>query len=218
MKRTKNKIKYTIDTLPDPSYKLSDVINNHEFIVLVNDPSVCAWGFAVLNGKGDILDTGCIKTEGGGKKMRIRKGDDTIRRISEIVEWLKKVIEKYHVTYIISELPHGSQNSSAAVMQGVVSGIAQTISIFTGLGIEWYSEGDSKKNLLGKISASKFETMDAINKLYKVPITKGISKNRKGQIVALWSGVEYIDEAVADALSIHYVASKQSSILKMFNR
>jgi len=173
------------------------------FIVLANDPSVCAWGYAVLNGKGEILATGCIKTVGGGKKMRIRKGDDTIRRISEIDERLKQVIEEYHVTYMISELPHGSQNASAAVMQGSVSGIAQTISVFTGIGIEWYSEGDSKKCLLGKISAEKVETINAISKLYG---DKWRTKTK------------YIDEAVADALSIHYVASKQSSILKMFNR
>jgi len=173
------------------------------FIVLANDPSVCAWGYAVLNGKGEILATGCIKTVGGGKKMRIRKGDDTIRRISEIDERLKQVIEEYHVTYMISELPHGSQNASAAVMQGSVSGIAQTISVFTGIGIEWYSEGDSKKCLLGKISAEKVETINAISKLYG---DKWRTKTK------------YINEAVADALSIHYVASKQSSILKMFNR
>jgi len=175
----------------------------HDFIVLANDPSVCAWGYAVLNGKGEILATGCIKTVGGGKKMRIRKGDDTIRRISEIDERLKQVIEEYHVTYMISELPHGSQNASAAVMQGSVSGIAQTISVFTGIGIEWYSEGDSKKCLLGKISAEKVETINAISKLYG---DKWRTKTK------------YINEAVADALSIHYVASKQSSILKMFNR
>jgi len=175
---------------------------NRPFIVLANDPSVCAWGWAVLNARHEILDTGCIKTAGGGKKMRIRKGDDTVRRISEIAERLKQVIEKYHVTYLISELPHGSQNASAAVMQGSVSGIAQTISVFTGLGIEWYSEGDSKKNLLGKISAEKKETIIAVGKHYD------------------WkpSGTKYIDEAVADALSIHYVASKQSPILKMFKQ
>jgi hypothetical protein len=32
---------------------------------------------------------------------------------------------------------------------------------------------------------------------------------------ATWTGVKYVDEAVADALAIHYVASKQSSVLKI---
>lgn len=196
----------------DPSVEMSSVSFNtnfverrtgdlKDFIVLANDPSVCAWGFAVLDGKGIILETGCIKTAGGGKKMRIRKGDDTVRRISEINQRLLQMIKKHHVTYLISELPHGSQNASAAVMQGTVSGIGQTIADCLAIGIEWYSEGDSKKCLLGKISAEKKETIQAISKLYD------------------WkpSGTKYIDEAVADALSIHYVASKQSSILKMFN-
>ena len=173
------------------------------FRVLTNDPSICAWGFAVLNGKGEILETGCIKTAGGGKKMRIRKGDDTIRRIREINQRLITAIKKWDVTYMLSELPHGSQNASAAVTQGVVSGIGQTISDCLEIGIEWYSEGDSKKCLLGKISAEKVETINAITKLY--------GKDWR-------TGTKYIDEAVADALSIHYVASKQSSTLRLFKK
>ena len=197
MERTK---KIELLRLPEKKEEINPI---KDFIVLANDPSICAWGWAVLNGKGEILETGCIKTAGGGKKMRIRKGDDTIRRISEIGERLKQVIEKWNVSYLISELPHGSQNASAAVMQGSVSGIAQTISVFTGIGIEWYSEGDSKKCLLGKISAEKVETINAISKIY------GDTWGTK---------TKYINEAVADALSIHYVASKQSSILKMFKQ
>lgn len=173
-----------------------------EFIVLANDPSICAWGYAVLNGRGSVLSFGCIKTAGGGKKMRIRKGDDTVRRIREINQVLLSVIKKYNVTYLISELPHGSQNASAAVMQGIVSGIMQTISDCLEIGVEWYSEGDSKKCLLGKISAEKKETIDAISKLYSLN----------------WTKTKYIDEAVADALSIHYVASKQSSTLRLFKK
>lgn len=173
-----------------------------QMYILVNDPSICAWGFAILC-QNKIMETGCIKTTGGGKKMRIRKGDDTIRRIREINQVLLRVIKKWDIAYMVSELPHGSQNASAAVMQGIVSGIMQTLSDSLEIGCEWYSEGDSKKCLLGKNSAEKKETIDAISKLYGTQ----------------WkSGTKYIDEAVADALSIHYVASKQSSTLQLFNK
>lgn len=186
--------------------------------ILTNDPSMTAWGWAVLDYKGNILKTGCIKTVTEGKKRRIRKSDETAQRISEINNILLGLIKRYNVRYILSEAPHGSQNASAAVMVGAVNAIVQTISDCLDIGVEWYSEGDSKKCLLGRISATKIETMLAIDKLYKVPVTKGISKNRKGEICALWSGVEYIDEAVADALSIHYVATKQSPTLKMMKK
>jgi Holliday junction resolvasome RuvABC endonuclease subunit len=183
--------------------------------ILTNDPSMTAWGWAVVTFDGVILKTGCIKTETAGKKRRIRKSDETSQRISEINNILIGLIKEYNVNLILSESPHGSQNASAAVMIGAVAAIVQTISDCLDIAVEFYSEQDSKKCLLGKKSATKIETMLAIDKLYKVPITKGIGKNRKGEVIALWSGVAYIDEAVADALSIHYVASKQSSTLKL---
>lgn len=166
--------------------------------ILTNDPSMTAWGWGILSFDGRIVELGCVKTKTEGKKRRIRKGDETTARISEINKILLELIHKYNVTYILSELPHGSQNAAAAVMIGAVAGMAQTIADTLEIGIEWYSEGDSKKCLLGKISATKQETIDAIDELYDVP----------------WTNTKYKDEAIADALSIHYCATKQSSTLK----
>lgn len=172
--------------------------NNH---ILTNDPSMTAWGFGVLDWQGSIIEVGCIKTSGTPKKKRrIRKGDDAVRRVNEINQVLLQIIKKYNINYILSELPHGSQNASAAVMIGIVTGIMQTLADTLEIGIEWYSEGDSKKCVLAKQAATKTEMIEAINKLYKVP----------------WTDVGYKDEAIADALAIHYAATKQSSTLKLF--
>jgi len=176
-------------------------INQHGTI-LTNDPSITAWGWAVLNWNNTILEVGCIKTEPSQKKQRIRKGDDTTRRISEINRVLLKMIKQHNVQYILSELPHGSQNARAAVMIGVVAGIAQTISDTLGIGIEWYSEADSKKCVLNKRSATKQDMIDKINYLYDVP----------------WFDVKYKDEAVADALAIHYAAMEMSSTLRLLKK
>jgi len=169
--------------------------------VLANDPSITAWGWAVVDQevgeKGKVLEVGCIKTSPGYKKQKIRKGDDTTRRVMEINTALLSVIYKYNIKFLLSELPHGSQSAAAAVMIGIVTGIGQTLSDALGIPIEWYSEGDSKKNLLGKLSATKDETKDAISSLYKVP----------------WTGVKYHDEAVADALAVYHVAINQSLFL-----
>ena len=124
--------------------------------ILTNDPSMTGWGVAVLDYAENILFTDCIKTEPSSKKLRIRKGDDTIRRISEINKRLIYIINKYNVQFIVSELPHGSQNARAAVMIGVVSGIGQTLSDTFGISIEWYSEGDAKKALHNRISCTEF--------------------------------------------------------------
>jgi len=171
-------------------------------VILTNDPSLTAWGWAIVQPNGKILDVGCIKTEPRANKLRIRKGDDTCRRVHELNTELLRVIRKYNVDYILSELPHGSQTAAAAVMIGIVSGIAQTISDVLGIPIEWYSEGDAKKELLGKNAATKKEIIDAIYITFpNVP----------------WTFIKYKDEAIADALAIFNVALHQSTFI-MFHK
>jgi Holliday junction resolvasome RuvABC endonuclease subunit len=173
-----------------------------EATILTNDPSFTAWGWAVLGNKGNIIATGCIKTAPEQKKRRIRTSDDRIRRTSEIAIFLIKLIQRYNVKYILSESPHGSQNASAAVMIGIVAGLLVGIAESLALPIEWYSEQDSKKAVLGKKAATKEDMIEAIDKLYEVD----------------WRSIKYIDEAVADALAVHYVASQQSPMLKMMKK
>jgi len=165
--------------------------------VLACDPSLTEFGWVVCRGL-HIVDSGCIKTKTKDKKLRIRKGDDRMRRISEINRTLLSVIQKHKVQYIVSELPHGSQSAAAAIALGMVSGAVQGMADFLELGIEWYSEGDSKMALLGKRSAEKKETIDAVLLLYKwkLPAHK------------------YQQQAIADALSIHYAATQMSPVIK----
>lgn len=168
--------------------------------ILTNDPSMTAWGWAVVDPVGYmVIDSGAIKTEPGGKKLRIRKGDDRMRRVSEINAVLLRVIKQYNIGFIFSELPHGSQSASAAVMIGIVAGIIQTISDCLGIGVEWYSEGDAKRCVSGKRSVAKDEMVQIISKLYDVS----------------WKGVKWNDQAVADALAVFHVARQQSNVLKL---
>lgn len=179
--------------------KRTKCLRKHQPTILTNDPSMTGWGYAVIDYDGNILFTGCIKTVPKHKKLRIRKGDDTIHRISEINTILKGVIRIYNVKYILSELPHGSRNASAAVMIGLVAAIAQTFADALDLGIEWYSEGDVKKFMLGKQAATKQEMIDAV------------------EIKTDWkhTGTKYKDEAVADALGVYLTAMNESPALKM---
>lgn len=170
--------------------------------VLTNDPSITAWGWAVVefvNGNPVILDSGCIKTSSEAKKKRIRKSDDRVRRFEEVALELQRIHDRFDIDWVVSELPHGSQSASAAVMIGATAGILSTFATCYSLPIEWYSEGDSKKHLLNKRSASKEETINCIIKEY------GDS----------WvNDVKYKDEAVADALSIFHIAKDTSPALK----
>ena len=182
--------------------RIRKTIEPSQFTILTNDPSITAWGWAVLDRHGKVLDCGCIKTSPEQKKRRIRKGDDTVRRASVVIQELLRVIRKWNVTYLLSELPHGSQNAQAAVMIGMVIGIIQCLADTLDMSIEFYSEGDSKKCALGKLSAVKNEMIVAMDKIYDVP----------------WRKIKYIDEAIADSLGVHNVAMKQSSTLKFVKR
>jgi Holliday junction resolvasome RuvABC endonuclease subunit len=175
--------------------------SNLQFI-LTNDPSFTAWGWAIVDERGKVYKSGCIKTTPEQKKRRIRVSDDRTRRTEEITKYLLNLISDYGVTYLLSEAPHGSQNASAAVMIGIVIGVLVGISETLNIPIEWYSEQDSKKCLLGKKAATKDDIVEAIDRLYEVD----------------WTKTKYIDEAVVDALAVHYVASKQSQILKYMKR
>jgi Holliday junction resolvasome RuvABC endonuclease subunit len=173
---------------------------NHKFTIMTNDPSMTNWGYCILTSDNKILTVGCVRTKTDGAKRRIRKGDETVHRVSEINQELIQVIKEYKVDFLLSELPHGSQSASAAVMIGIVAGIAQTLSNALNIPIEWYSEGDAKKAVLGKQSATKYEMKCCIDKLYNVP----------------WTGFIGQDEHIADALAVHYAALKESPTLQLF--
>lgn len=174
--------------------------NNQSLRILAMDPSLTAWGYVIIASGQEIIESGCIKTESENKKRRIRKGDDDSRRVSEIAEYLNTLIDTYNINYLIAELPHGSQSASGMKMVGIVLGLTSAMAITLDIPLEWYSEADAKKALLGKRSATKKETIDAIDKCYNVT----------------WLNVKYKDEAIADSIAVYHVARIQSPTIKMF--
>lgn len=170
--------------------------------ILCLDPSLTATGIVAIR-NGIILEALCVKTEPVSKKMKIRKSDDRVRRIQLINQEILTFIKTHSVKYIVSELPHGSQNAAAATSLGLVVGTIQGIADSLDIPVEWFSEQDSKVALLGKKSATKEETIRKVDKVFSnVP----------------WTKVGFRDEAIADALSVYFVASKQSPTVKFLNQ
>jgi len=170
-----------------------------KFTILSFDPSMTGWGYSVIDDKGLVLAGGIVKTEPSPKVMRIRKADDKVRRIEEINAVLIPLIAEHSIKLIISELPHGSQSASAAIMLGIVAGIAQTIADCFRIPIEWYSEGDVKSFLFHRQSVTKTEMREYMLKKHPE---------------APWTGIGYRDEAVADSLGIYAVAYSKSNFIK----
>jgi Holliday junction resolvasome RuvABC endonuclease subunit len=169
--------------------------------ILACDPSFTAWGWAVFQNHTRI-DSGCIKTEPSPKKNKVRKGDDRIRRIGELYDILLEVIQSHKIDFIVAELPHGSQNAQAAIMMGSVAAILMGFDKLLGIPVEWYTEDDAKKTLLGRKSASKADVIAAVEETFDDRIT----------------GFKYVQEAIADAMAIYNVAQKNSPTLKILLR
>lgn len=171
-----------------------------KFRVLSCDPSLTAFGFVIIEDK-KVLHTGCIKTTPSDKKLRIRKGDDRTRRVSEINQILIEAIETYQVSYITAELPHGSQSYDAAVTIGLMAALIQTLGDALDIPVEWFSEADAKKCLFGTYgNITKSEVVYEIDSKYKVP----------------WPNAKYKKEAIADAIAVYNVAYKNSHVIRTF--
>lgn len=182
--------------------KMTDVTENKPIAIMAWDPSITAWGWVIFDLDKNVLDAGCIKTAPSNKKERIRKSDDRFRRITEFNLIFIELIKKHNVQLIVSEAQHGSQSAIAATMLGITIGMSQTLADCLDISLETWSEGDSKLHLLGKRSAGKQETIDAVAKLFKIK----------------WRKVKYWDEAVADAASIFNCALKTSQTLRFLKK
>lgn len=168
--------------------------------ILTNDPSMTAWGWAIIDEYGHVVDSGAIKTIPTDKKLRVRKGDDNTRRITDITGVLLQIISVYRPAVIISELPHGSQSAVAALMLGFATAILQTMANTLNIPLEWYSEGDAKLAVCGKRSIEK-NAMVAL--MHEKNPTMTVRK------------IKWVDQAVADSLAVYYAALNQSSLLKL---
>lgn len=175
----------------------------YNFPVLALDPSLTAFGWAIVD-DWKIIESGCIKTQPSPKVHKIRKGDDSIRRIQELLNVFQTLFENYPIKYIVSEQPHGSQSASAATSLGMMLSLVESMSKWNNIAVEWYSEQESKRCILYKNEATKAEMIKAVR------ATKYTNWFREG------NGKKAINEAVADALAVHYVATKNSFVLKTF--
>jgi Holliday junction resolvasome RuvABC endonuclease subunit len=195
------------DRFPKLTHALQDIDKKYERkYVLTNDPSITAWGWAVVDPVGNkVIASGAIKTAPSAKKLKARKGDDRVRRVQEINVALLEVIKKYNICLIVSELPHGSQSAVAAIMIGMVTGVMQTIGDclnipvewFSEIPVEWFRESDAKLAVTGKRSVENM--IPHIHDLF----------------IVTWTDTKWRDEAIADALAVYYVAWQQSTSLKM---
>ena len=126
-------------------------------MILCLDIAFANTGWAVMD-KGVPAAYGTIRT-GKDKRKSVRVSDDKAFRAGKMAEELKEVIELHKPLGIVAELPHGSQNASAANLLGWAAGIVVSMATAYGIPCEWISEGDSKLAAIGRRTATKDEMM-----------------------------------------------------------
>lgn len=161
------------------------------------DPSLSATGYAIFYGN-KIKKVGCIKTESEWKMRKTSKGVDRLRRLTYINSIIVDIMQRYNISFVASELPHGSQSAAAAVSLGLITGNIKGICDALDIPIEWYGEWMSKKAVLGKFEGTKEEMIKSIDAIYNVH----------------WQKAKYKNEAIADAIAIRHTALCMSPILK----
>jgi Holliday junction resolvasome RuvABC endonuclease subunit len=133
-------------------------------IVLTTDPSLTAFGYAVVQDDGVapvILEVGCLKTiaypqrKKGKPKPPMLKSEWETLRLKEIGDKLREVCISHGVNLALYEDPAGSKNFNAIRALSEVKGLC--IGLFTGLQLPFQAirAKEVKKNLTSDIDADK---------------------------------------------------------------
>lgn len=181
-------------------------------MILAIDPSFCNTGWSVWDGAGQVIDTGCIRTEKTKNKM-LRVSDDTAARIQTVAGELAAVIQQHKVAGIVAELPSGGAKSAAAAKaMGIATAIVACTAEFHKLPAEYYTPMDVKKALAHNKVASKEDMEQAAAIVSPIQAAKWAHQKGKfqGRYLPEW-------EHIADSIGC-YEAAKNGNLVRQHNQ
>ena len=150
---------------------------------LVMDPSLTAFGWAIVNGD-EYIEGGCIKTKPSKKDADHL---DIIFRGSYIAMTLKKLIEEHKPDEAEFEIPVGSKSSKALRALAMVEGIVISALTQHKIPFKAIMARNVKLALTGKRNAEKEEILEVVKQHFPIDLT--LTK------------VELF--AISDALAVH---------------
>lgn len=128
------------------------------------DPSITAWGFALLGVEKGVF-TSCVRTAKDPAKKHQYVADQDAERAREIFTKLYQGIKPFKMTgdtiYLISEAPAGSQNSRASKLLGICLGLLIGLESYVSEPLIFLTAGEVRKSLCGVKNASKAEVAEA---------------------------------------------------------
>ena len=122
------------------------------------DPSTVSTGYAVMNEKGELIDSGVIKPN----KKKLTEPQQSAFQYNALAE----VIDKYNIEGIGCEDQHRGPNADTFKKLSRVSGYVILLAGQYDLPLELYHPSSWRKTVQGKGNAKKKETVDWVNATY----------------------------------------------------
>ena len=162
-----------------------------EEIVFTSDPSLTAFGWAILNTKSmTIIDGGCIKTKKSSDKRALKSIDLGVRGLI-ICKKLHEVALAYPIKRITYEIPVGAKSYQAATSLALVHGIMLYFCAIVDVPFTRVAAKYAKVNIAGESTATKDQVYEGcISKISNLEeFLKGKTKEER--------------YAVADAVAVY---------------
>lgn len=183
-------------------------------LYLACDPSITAWGFAVM-GKTRSIYTSFVPTAKDKLKKHLYVADQDAERAREVFLKLCEVMQPFQgagdTVFLISEAPTGSQSARSSKLLGVCLGLLVGLESYATEPLIFLTAGEIRKSLCGDRNASKAAVaqhadgyLTAIEITTDFPFLKSRVSERKSSIAEI--------EARGDALGVLAAAIKLGKI------
>ena len=138
-------------------------------VILCLDPAFRHLGVTVISllmASEEVVHASVVCTEKQNKKAKVLAADDNHRCSQELAGHLMAVIKQWKPVLICAESMQGSQNSHAALLQGMSWGVVSAVTRVLNIPVLQTTPQTVKKVLCGRKDASKDDIEAAVCKLF----------------------------------------------------
>ncbi len=138
---------------------------HHYRSILALDVGFAKTGWAIFQNHKPV-ECGLI-TNPKSKQKNILVANEYVTRAGFLARSIKSLIEDYHITCIVGELPSGgSQNASAMAKMSMATAIMGSVVTLLGIPAEWCTPADVKIATCGTTTATKPDMMNRIGLMF----------------------------------------------------
>lgn len=173
-------------------------------LVLALDPGIAHLGFAlghITKTSMKPIQVGLFETD--ASKVKCRKSDDDLRRISLVMRRISRLIALRRPEAIASEVPHmGAKSASAQKYLALATSLIAYIEVAHGYDVMRFTPNEVKKTWTGDPHAKKEQMIEKA--LQKYGTLKGWPRKPNGELYS-----NAVLEHPADAIAVMHAAQQR---------